>query len=71
MTSIGKYEMYARYLTFKSKLTRTDKGASMVEYALLVILIAIVCFVAVQMAGDTLSSTYGDIAEELVKAGQS
>ena len=63
--------MYARFITFKSKLHRTDKGASMVEYALLVILIAIVAFVAVQVFGDTLSGTYGDIADDLVEAGQS
>ena len=46
-----------------------DRGASMVEYSLLVILIAIVAFVAVQLAGDTLSGTYSDIADQLVQAG--
>jgi pilus assembly protein Flp/PilA len=46
-----------------------DRGASMVEYALLVTLIALVALVAVQLAGTTLSSTYGEIASGLVKAG--
>ena len=64
-------EMYAKYLVFKSSLRSADKGASMVEYALLVILIAIVAFVAVQVFGDTLSSTYTDIGNDLVEAGQS
>lgn len=64
-------EMYAKYLVFKSSLRRADKGASMVEYSLLVVLIAIVAFAAVQVFGDTLSSTYGDIGDELVSAGQS
>lgn len=63
--------MYARFIAFKSKLTTTDIGASMVEYALLVILIAIVGFVAVQVFGDTLSGTYGDISSELVQANAS
>lgn len=54
--------MYAKFLTLKSRLTNTEFGASMVEYALLVMLIAIVAFVAVQLAGQSLSSTYGDIA---------
>ncbi|HUG07786.1 MAG TPA: Flp family type IVb pilin [Acidimicrobiia bacterium] len=54
--------MYARFLIFKSKLTSTEIGASMVEYALLVMLIAIVALVAVQLAGQSLSSTYVDIA---------
>ena len=40
----------------------------MVEYALLVILIAIVALVAVQLAGETLSSTYGDIASQVAGA---
>lgn len=40
----------------------------MVEYALLVVLIAIVAFVAVKLAGDTLSETYSDIATDLADA---
>ena len=43
----------------------------MVEYSLLVVLIAIVAFVAVQVFGETLSSTYVDISDGLVSAGQS
>ncbi|MGA7226775.1 MAG: Flp family type IVb pilin, partial [Acidimicrobiia bacterium] len=35
-----------------------DKGASMVEYALLVVLIAIVALVAVQLAGNQVSTTF-------------
>lgn len=53
--------MYARYLTLKSKLRMTDQGASMVEYALLVVLIAIVALVAVELAGSELSGTYSEI----------
>ena len=55
--------MYAKYVALKTRLEVSDRGASMVEYALLVILIAIVAFVAVQVAGTTLSDTYVDIAE--------
>lgn len=43
-----------------------DTGASMVEYALLVVLIAIVAFVAVQLAGNEVSQTFSDIASHLV-----
>ena len=39
-----------------------EKGASMVEYALLVILIAIVALAAVALAGTELSETYSEIA---------
>ena len=42
-----------------------DRGASMVEYALLVVLIAIVALVAVRLAGSQVSSVFGDVASEL------
>lgn len=42
-----------------------DRGASMVEYALLVVLIAIVALVAVRLAGTAVSSTFDEIASEL------
>ena len=42
-----------------------DKGASMVEYALLVVLIAIVALVAVRLAGTEVSETFSDIASGL------
>lgn len=55
--------MYARYLVFKYRLQSRDTGASMVEYALLVMLIALIAFVAVQVAGNAVSDSYVDIAE--------
>ncbi|HEY7704779.1 MAG TPA: Flp family type IVb pilin [Acidimicrobiia bacterium] len=39
-----------------------ERGASMVEYALLVVLIALIAFVAVRFAGQELSRTYSTIA---------
>jgi Flp pilus assembly pilin Flp len=42
-----------------------DKGASMVEYALLVVLIAIVALVAVQLAGTEVSETFSQIGSGL------
>ena len=55
-------------LTVWTKATtwiKDEKGASMVEYALLVVLIAIVALVAVQLAGDEVSSTFSEIANDL------
>lgn len=46
-----------------------EKGASMVEYSLLVILIAVVALVAVTLAGTELSETYSEISSGLVRAG--
>lgn len=45
-----------------------ENGASMVEYALLIVLIAIIAFVAVTLAGDTLSNTFSDIASSVSDA---
>ena len=45
-----------------------EKGASMVEYALLVVLIAIIALVAVRLAGEQVSSTFDTIASELTQA---
>lgn len=42
-----------------------EKGASMVEYALLVVLIAIIALVAVSLAGEEVSGTFSDIASGL------
>lgn len=47
----------------------SEKGASMVEYSLLVVLIAIVAFVAVELAGSALSETYSEIGSDLANAG--
>jgi pilus assembly protein Flp/PilA len=50
------------------KIQMDDRGASMVEYALLVILVAIIALVAVRFAGQELSETYSDIAVEVSNA---
>ena len=42
-----------------------DRGASMVEYALLVVLIAIIALVAVSLAGQNVSSAFSTIATSL------
>ena len=44
---------------------KDEKGASMVEYALLVVLIAIVALVAVTLAGTEVSETFSEIASGL------
>ena len=59
-------------LAFWNKVTAwladEEKGASMVEYALLVVLIAIVALVAVSLAGEQVSSTFETIATALTQA---
>ena len=51
------------------KFLNDDRGASMVEYSLLVVLIAMVALVAVNVAGSELSETYSEIASSVSEAG--
>ena len=44
---------------------RDDAGATMVEYGLMVALIAIVCIVAVTAIGTNLNSVFTEIASDL------
>jgi pilus assembly protein Flp/PilA len=62
-----KKKMFKR-LALKFSTISSEYGASMVEYALLVVLIAIVALVAVALAGSQLSTTYSEIASEVGNA---
>ena len=44
---------------------KTQRGASMVEYAFLVMLIAIICVIAVQIAGQEVSTVFSTVADGL------
>ena len=46
-------------------LVKNEEGASMVEYALLVVLIAIIAIVAVSIAGQNVSKAFSTIAGSL------
>lgn len=56
--------MYAKFMV-KMATLKSDAGASMVEYALLVVLIAIVAITAVTLAGKEVSSTFSEIGSAL------
>jgi len=47
--------------TLKSMI-RDDEGATMVEYGLMVALVAVVCIVAVKLLGTNLSSLFNNVA---------
>jgi pilus assembly protein Flp/PilA len=47
---------------------RDERGASMVEYALLVVLIAIIAFVAVKFAGSRVSDVFSEIGQSLANS---
>lgn len=44
---------------------RMERGASLVEYALLVALIALVCFAAIGFLGESTSGSYDDMGSSL------
>ena len=52
------------YVKMQSML-REEKGATMVEYALMVALIAVVCVVAVTGVGTATSTSFGNVVAAL------
>jgi pilus assembly protein Flp/PilA len=52
-------------ISFLGRLRRPEKGASLVEYALLVALIAIVCIVAISFLGVNASSKFSAIGSAI------
>ncbi len=56
------YEYVAAWLRSK---TDTERGASLVEYALLLALIAVVCIVAITALGNTASENFSEVDSSL------
>ena len=51
-----------------ARVFSNERGAALVEWGLLVTLIAIVALIAVSLAGDELSTTFSEIATSLQQA---
>ena len=49
----------------RARFGRTERGASLVEYALLVALIAVVCIVAVTQLGSNASNKFSKIGSAI------
>jgi pilus assembly protein Flp/PilA len=49
----------------KTHFAKTDRGAALVEYALLLALIAVVCIVAINAIGGSANSAFESINTEL------
>lgn len=52
-----------QYIT--ARYTRTEKGAALVEYALLVALIAVVCIAAITILGNSTSNKFSEVGSKL------
>ena len=49
----------------RARFARTERGASLVEYALLVALIAVVCIVAITFIGSRASDKFSEVGSKL------
>ena len=49
----------------QAHVAKTDRGASLVEYALLVALIAVVCIVAIGFLGEQASEKFDSVGSSL------
>ncbi len=62
---IKQYEILAAYL--RARFGDEERGASLVEYALLVALIAVVCIVAVSFLGREASSKFTKVGSSIAQ----
>jgi pilus assembly protein Flp/PilA len=51
--------------TYVASLAKTERGASLVEYALLVALIAVVVIGAVTLLGSTAEDTFSNVSDSI------
>ena len=57
--------MLRLWTTYQSWLVKDENGATMVEYALLVALIAVVVIAAALFLGDQISSKFSEVGDTL------
>ena len=60
---ITHYQFLAAYL--RARFGNDERGASLVEYALLVALIAVVCIVAVTFLGRNAESKFNEVGSKI------
>jgi pilus assembly protein Flp/PilA len=58
-----QFQIFAAYM--RARFGESERGASLVEYALLVALIAVVCIVAISILGREANSTFTDVGDQL------
>ena len=56
-------------LSFVKNFVREEEGATMVEYGLMVALIAVVCIVAVALIGTNLDTMFNQVATDVANSG--
>jgi pilus assembly protein Flp/PilA len=62
--------MHAQFLSYlQARFAKTERGAALVEYALLLALIAVVCIVALTTLGDQAAQKFTDVGASIEAAG--
>src|SRR6185436_8840464 len=69
--ALGGMDMILKLYTRFQTLTASEEGQDLLEYALLVALIALVCVGAVTLAGKNVNSIFGNVATQLGTAAGS
>ena len=54
-----------------NRFVHEEEGATMVEYGLMVALIAVICIAAVTLLGTSVSSLFGGVSNNVSNAGSS
>jgi pilus assembly protein Flp/PilA len=61
--------MYTDIVTYiQARFARTERGAALVEYALLLALIAVVCIVALTSLGEDAAEKFDTVGQSISKA---
>jgi pilus assembly protein Flp/PilA len=63
MDGLDLWDQFAVFL--RTRFGRSQRGASLVEYALLVALIAVVCIVSVSLLGKNASKKFSAVASAI------
>ncbi len=62
--------MHKDIITYlQARFTKSERGAALVEYALLLALIAVVCIVALTTLGGQASSKFDEVGDSIAAAG--
>jgi len=64
---LTKFDFIASYV--RARFGDDERGASLVEYALLVALIAVVCIIAITFLGESADSKFSTIGNSINAAG--
>ena len=69
-SSKGTERMHVGIVEYmQARFAKTERGAALVEYALLLALIAVVCIVALTTLGGQASSKFTDVGNSISAAG--